>query len=72
MPESIGRLERLRSLAPEGMRVQVDGGVNAETIERVRAAGADLLVVGSAIFWHDHPPAEYGRLAALVAERVQS
>ena len=71
MPESIGRLERLRSLVPDGTRVQVDGGVNGDTIEQVRAAGADLFVAGSAIFWHDDPPSEYGRLAALAGERVR-
>jgi len=70
MPESIERLEQLRSLLGDEVRIQVDGGVNAETIEHVRAAGADLLVVGSAIFWHDDPASEYARLAGLVAEQV--
>jgi len=70
MPEATARVERLRSLVPEGVRVQVDGGVNAETIEHVRAAGADLLVAGSAVFWHDDPGAEFQRLSGLVAEPV--
>jgi ribulose-phosphate 3-epimerase len=39
--------------------VQVDGGVNGETIRRARDAGADLLVAGSAIFWHDDPAGVY-------------
>lgn len=70
MPEAIGRLEELRSLVPAGVRIQVDGGVNGRTIEGVRAAGADLFVAGSAVFWHDDPAAEFSRLAALVAEPV--
>ena len=31
-------------------RVHVDGGVNMETVERVVAAGTDVLVAGSSIF----------------------
>jgi pentose-5-phosphate-3-epimerase len=46
--------------------------VNEETIESVRRAGADLIVAGSAVFWHDDPAAQYERLAALVAEPVGS
>jgi ribulose-phosphate 3-epimerase len=72
MPEALGRIEHLRSLLPDRVRVQVDGGVNEETIESVRRAGADLIVAGSAVFWHDDPAAQYERLAALVAEPVGS
>jgi ribulose-phosphate 3-epimerase len=68
MPEALGRIERLRSLLPAGVRVQVDGGVNGETIRRVRDAGADLLVAGSAIFWRDDPAAAYLELVDAVAE----
>jgi ribulose-phosphate 3-epimerase len=64
MQEALDRIERLRSLLPDGVRVQVDGGVNGETIRRARDAGADLLVAGSAIFWHDDPAGVYRRLVA--------
>jgi len=70
MPEALGRIERLRSLLPDDVRVQVDGGVNEETIESVRAAGADLIVAGSAVFWHDDAAAGYERLAARVSAPV--
>lgn len=72
MPEAIGRIERLRSLLSADVRIQVDGGVNETTIASVRAAGAGLVVAGSAVFWHDDPAAQYERLAALVAEPVSS
>jgi ribulose-phosphate 3-epimerase len=65
MPEAIERIEQLRSLIPEGVRIQVDGGINAETISSVQEAGADLLVAGSAVFWHDDPGAEYQRLTSV-------
>jgi ribulose-phosphate 3-epimerase len=70
MPEALDRISQLRSLLPEDVRVQVDGGVNAETIGPAREAGADLLVAGSAVFWSDDPGAAYRSLTGLVAERV--
>ena len=42
MPEALGRIERLRSLVPEGVRVQVDGGIHGETIRSARDAGTCL------------------------------
>jgi ribulose-phosphate 3-epimerase len=66
MPEAVDRLRRARSLTGEGMHVQVDGGINEETGPLAVAAGASLLVAGSAVF-RDVPGA-YLRLAALVAQ----
>ena len=66
MSEAVERIARLRSLLPRGVRVQVDGGVNRETIRAARAAGADLLVAGSAVFWNDDPGAAFGELVAEV------
>lgn len=71
MPEAADRISELRSLLPEGIRVQVDGGVNRETIGVAREAGADLVVVGSAIFWNDDPAAAYEELAATVEGPVR-
>jgi ribulose-phosphate 3-epimerase len=68
MPGALERIERLRELLPDGVRVQVDGGVNERTIGPARDAGADLLVVGSAIFWHDDPAAAYRKLTEAVSE----
>ena len=71
MPESVARIERLRELLPDGVRIQVDGGINATTIGEARAAGADLLVAGSAIFWRADPAAAYAELVAAVREPVR-
>lgn len=68
MPEAVDRIEHLRSLLSDDVRVQVDGGINTETIRKAREAGADLFVAGSAIFWHDDPAAAYRELTAVVAE----
>jgi ribulose-phosphate 3-epimerase len=72
MPESVERIARLRSLLPEGVRIQVDGGINATTLPLAREAGADLLVAGSAIFWRDDPATAYRELSALVREPARA
>ncbi len=70
MPESLGRIAKLRSLVSDTVLVQVDGGVSAENAAGIREAGADLLVAGSAVFWQDDPAAAYADLTAKVAEAV--
>jgi ribulose-phosphate 3-epimerase len=67
MPEALGRIAELRRSLPAGVLVQVDGGVHADNIRSVRAAGADLLVAGSAVFWEDDPAAAYRALTAGLA-----
>jgi len=62
MPEALERIARLRSLLPEGVRIQVDGGINRDTIRAARDAGADLLVAGSAVFWSDDPASAFREL----------
>ncbi len=47
---ALEKLRRLRELVPPGVLLQVDGGVNATTIQSCAQAGAQLFVVGSAIF----------------------
>jgi ribulose-phosphate 3-epimerase len=49
-PIALEKLQFLRKAAPEGVVLEVDGGVNASTIGSCAAAGADWLVAGSAIF----------------------
>ena len=70
MPDALERISQLRSLLPDTVRVQVDGGINPETIGPARAAGADLLVAGSAVFWSDDPGAAFRSLTDLVSEKV--
>ena len=52
---SIERLGELRALLRPGMGLEVDGGVGPETIARCRAAGANLMVAGSAIYGQPSP-----------------
>ena len=59
MPDAPARIAELRSSLPSSTRIQVDGGINAETARVARNAGADLLVAGSAVFWSDDPASAY-------------
>jgi ribulose-phosphate 3-epimerase len=52
-PDAVDRIQRLREGLPEHIHVQVDGGIDHETIGPAHAAGATLLVAGSAVFGRD-------------------
>lgn len=64
-PVALDRLRRARQLAGDRLLLEVDGGVNAETISRCAAAGAQLFVVGSAIFKQPDYGAAIRRLTEL-------
>jgi ribulose-phosphate 3-epimerase len=49
-PIALDKLKAVRSAVGPDILLEVDGGVNKKTIASCVAAGADLLVVGSAIF----------------------
>jgi ribulose-phosphate 3-epimerase len=66
MPEALGRIRELRGLLPEGVHVQVDGGVGPENVRELREAGANLLVAGSSIFGHEDIAQAYRRLAQML------
>ena len=62
IPESIERVRELRSLVPESMHVQVDGGVGPQNIRELYDAGASLFVAATAIFGREDLPRAYRRL----------
>lgn len=66
-PAALEKLARLRAKKPENLLLEVDGGINRNTIAKCAEAGADLLVVGSAIFQQDDYRAAVGQLHALIA-----
>jgi ribulose-phosphate 3-epimerase len=67
MPESIGRVLRLRAALPPGIPIQVDGGVGPDNIREIHDAGAVLFVAGSAIFGREDLPRAYRRLVQALA-----
>jgi ribulose-phosphate 3-epimerase len=67
MPETIGRVRRLRVALPAATPIQVDGGVGPGNIREIRDAGAALFVTGSAIFAREDLPRAYRRLVQALA-----
>lgn len=61
------KVAELRAKHPN-LNIEVDGGVNQETIADVIRAGANYLAIGSAIFESKDPVAEYHRLTKFFAQ----
>ena len=58
LAETLSKVRRARELVDTGhltLLVEVDGGINADTIEQAAAAGADVFVAGSAVYGADDP-----------------
>jgi ribulose-phosphate 3-epimerase len=60
---SLDKLHRMRLLLPDGVGVEVDGGIHEQTAGPVVRSGANLLVAGSAVFASEDPGATYAALA---------
>jgi ribulose-phosphate 3-epimerase len=67
MPEAVDRIARLRAALPETVHIQVDGGINSDTIRSVYDAGATLMVAGSSIFAREDLPRAYQGLVQELA-----
>ncbi len=61
-------IRKLIDASGRNIMLEVDGGVNAETAKEVIAAGADVLVAGSAVFKGD-PKSYAANIAALKGSR---
>jgi ribulose-phosphate 3-epimerase len=73
IPASTDKVRRARMLldsVSSGAILEVDGGINCETITEVWRAGADAFVAGNAIFTSDDPAAEIAALRACCMERA--
>lgn len=56
MESAMPKIKELRAKCPE-LDIQVDGGINADTIKIAGRAGANVFVAGSAVFKSDDPAA---------------
>jgi ribulose-phosphate 3-epimerase len=71
MSEVVPKLRQLYELKRDrgyGFEIEVDGGVNVETVKTAAWAGADVLVAGAAIFRTDDPAAAVRRIGEAAAE----
>jgi ribulose-phosphate 3-epimerase len=58
IPEVLAKVSTARRLVDAGeltVLVEIDGGINADTIEQAAEAGVDCFVAGSAVFGADDP-----------------
>jgi ribulose-phosphate 3-epimerase len=65
MAEVLPKVRRARELISSGhlrLFLEVDGGIDADTIEQAAAAGADVFVAGSAVYGADDPGLAVERL----------
>jgi ribulose-phosphate 3-epimerase len=67
--EVLPKIRRLKEMIDKSkldVEIEVDGGINAETIHQVSAAGAEVFVAGSAIF-HSK---DYAATIRLMREKI--
>ncbi|SFK46772.1 ribulose-phosphate 3-epimerase [Rhodanobacter glycinis] len=70
IPMALEKLRRVRRMIDErglDVRLEIDGGVNADNIGAIAAAGADTFVAGSAIFGADDYAAEIAAMREAIA-----
>jgi len=69
IPSSLQKIQTLRKTIQDrrlSTLIEVDGGVNADTIQKVSEAGADAFVAGSAIFGSENYKQTIGRFRELM------
>ena len=65
IPTMLDKLRRLRdmiALRGTSTLIEIDGGIDAENIGEIAAAGANIVVAGSAVFAQDDPAAAVAKL----------
>jgi ribulose-phosphate 3-epimerase len=75
MADMLDKVRRARTMVQTGhlnLVIEVDGGINADTIEMAAQAGADCFVAGSAVYGAADPADAVQRLRAQAASQVTS
>jgi ribulose-phosphate 3-epimerase len=73
IPTSVEKVRRLRRTIEErglAVRIEIDGGIDPETIGPVTAAGAEIMVAGTAVFGQPDPARAVRELLAASAQLV--
>jgi ribulose-phosphate 3-epimerase len=71
MPETMTKVEKIRSIAPL-LDIEVDGGIGpGETIQSVALAGANVIVAGTSIFSSTSPQDTITNLRLEVSKRLE-
>jgi ribulose-phosphate 3-epimerase len=70
IPEVLAKVEALRERYGFAGDVEMDGGIDVTTVARCAAAGANVLVAGTAVYGADDPAAALRELRRLAAAAV--
>jgi ribulose-phosphate 3-epimerase len=74
MPEMLDKVTRARRMVETGhlkVIIEVDGGINLETIEQAAEAGADCFVAGFSVYGTADPAAAVAALRSAAAAHVR-
>ena len=71
LAQARARIDRWRDAGGQAIDLEVDGGVKADNIADIRAAGADVFVAGSAVFGQPDYPAVIAALRDGIAQGDQ-
>jgi ribulose-phosphate 3-epimerase len=61
LPMVLEKIRNLHELAPD-VKIEVDGGINEESAEVSKEAGADIVIAGTYVFESDNPKEAYLKL----------
>ncbi|CDJ38593.1 ribulose-phosphate 3-epimerase, putative [Eimeria tenella] len=72
LKDQIHKIKAARQLAPN-LNIQVDGGLNAETVKLAAEAGANVIVAGTSLYKAESPRAlmNYMREVIIAAQKQQ-
>ncbi len=74
LPETLDKVRAVRERIDAGgleIRLEVDGGIAADTVEQAAAAGADAFVAGTAVYGAADPAEAVRRLRGLAARAAR-
>jgi ribulose-phosphate 3-epimerase len=66
--DKVRKLVAIRSTGRADFRIEIDGGISADTITGAVRAGVEILVAGNAVFGHGNPRENTQRLLKLAKE----
>jgi len=70
IPEVLAKVRTLRTRLESHQRLQIDGGIDVQTVGLAAKAGADTFVAGTAVFAQADPAEAFRNLSRLAREAV--
>ena len=70
--EKVRELVSLRVVHKYGYKIETDGGINMENINRIALAGCDVFVMGSAVFAQENPGVWLADVKAGIKEAMKN